>query len=103
MYYTPIYIYIYIYLDSVCVCVCVRVMRTLAGAGMQAHYAYGQYPRNTWQRKGTGYAHMCTTSFLCRTFQDQQDCENSTAFQTHAASSCYMTDTNTLIVFLNKS
>ena len=56
--------------------------------------------KNTWQRKGTGYAH--TTSFLCWTFQPPSKIEKI-ALPTHAASSCYMTDTITIIVFLNKS
>ena len=42
--------------------------------------------------------------FRCHVFRylpSKQDWENSTAFPTHAARSCYKTCTNTLIVFLN--
>ena len=42
--------------------------------------------------------------FRCHVFRclpSKQDCEKSTAFPTLTATSCYKTNTNTLIVFLN--
>ena len=92
-----------IYIGVIIYCMQIFKKKNLPPACMHAHYAAQFMKRNTWMGTGTGYAHTTSYVYISVGHSNQQDWENSTAFQTHAASSCYMTDTNTLIVFLNKS
>ena len=58
--------------------------------------------KKSWDRCDVVWAYP--VPFRCHVFRylpSKQDWENSTAFPTHAARSCYKTCTNTLIVFLN--